>query len=367
MAMQAYDESPPPPDTLLDHEPTEVIEPVVDKQETLAYQAVVSSDRLEAARQRRHARMQGSKAPDRADELPDATRLYLQEIGAIPVLTAEEEVELYHIMQAGRQAQEKIDSGQKSDELQDAVDSGRQAKARFIRSNLRLVVSIAKTYPILSNMEFLDLIQDGNLGLEHVVDLFDGTKGYKFSTYATSTIRQYIGRGIDRKAHLIRLPVELSPKLRNALKDQSMQPGDETGDDLEGNVGKAYRMTTPVSLNKLLDGTRIELGDTFVSPSAEPAELLAQHAGTVDLYKAIETAFQRLSPKQRRAIELRHFGIGSYDDEDDTKSHDTSYRIIGEQMNGITDKAARGLVIRGLELIREDLDKQGMLDNRGEL
>ena len=87
-----------------------------------------------------------------------------------------------------------------------AVDAAAAAKDRFIRANLRLVVSVARRYPLPPSMELLDLIQEGNLGLEHAVDKFDWRKGFKFSTYATFWIRQAIGRALDQKGELIRLP-----------------------------------------------------------------------------------------------------------------------------------------------------------------
>jgi RNA polymerase primary sigma factor len=93
-----------------------------------------------------------------------------------------------------------------------------KAKDRFIRSNLRLVVSIARRYPLPQGMDLLDLIQEGNLGLEHAVDKFDWRRGFKFSTYATFWIRQAIGRALDQKASLIRIPGDRSATLRSALR-----------------------------------------------------------------------------------------------------------------------------------------------------
>ena len=98
------------------------------------------------------------------------------------------------------------------------MTGGRAAKDRFIRANLRLVVSIARRYPLPPGMELLDLIQEGNLGLEHAVDKFDWRKGFKFSTYATFWIRQAIGRALDQKASLVRLPGDRSASLRAALR-----------------------------------------------------------------------------------------------------------------------------------------------------
>ena len=101
------------------------------------------------------------------------------------------------------------------------VAAAADAKDRFIRSNLRLVVSIARRYPLPQGMDLLDLIKEGNLGLEHAVDKFDWRRGFKFSTYATFWIRQAIGRALDQKASLIRIPGDRSASLRAALRQAS--------------------------------------------------------------------------------------------------------------------------------------------------
>ena len=119
------------------------------------------------------------------------------------------------------------------------------AKDRFIRANLRLVVSVARRYPLPPGMELLDLIQEGNLGLEHAVDKFDWRKGFKFSTYATFWIRQAIGRALDQKASLVRLPGDRSASLRAALRQVS---GD--GDELDDEHARLHRLTTPTSLDR---------------------------------------------------------------------------------------------------------------------
>src|SRR3546814_3098316 len=111
----------------------------------------------------------------------------------VPRLTAEEERQLSQIIEKGREAQERLDSGaKKTRDERRAIADAAAAKDRFIRANLRLVVSIARRYPLPPSMELLDLIQEGNLGLEHAVDKFDWRKGFKFSTYATFWIRQAI-------------------------------------------------------------------------------------------------------------------------------------------------------------------------------
>ena len=126
----------------------------------------------------------------------DSIGLYLNDIGKVPLLTAEDERELSRVIEAGREAAEQIASGKKGAALKMAVRDAANAKDRFIRSNLRLVVSIARRYPLPQGMDLLDLIQEGNLGLEHAVDKFDWRRGFKFSTYATWWIRQSVQRAV---------------------------------------------------------------------------------------------------------------------------------------------------------------------------
>src|SRR5688500_4221333 len=146
----------------------------------------------------------------------DSVGQYLHEIGLVPLLNAQMERELSQKIEAGRDAQARLDAGERKVELKRQVREAARAKDHFIRANLRLVVSIARRYPLPPGMDLLDLIQEGNLGLEHAVDKFDWRKGFKFSTYATFWIRQAIGRAFDQKANLVRLPSERSAQLRAA-------------------------------------------------------------------------------------------------------------------------------------------------------
>src|SRR5690606_25560089 len=149
----------------------------------------------------------------------DLVRIYLREIGRVPLLTAEEEVELAKSIEVGLFAAEKLRrarspavppqmSAEHAADLEQLVEEGERAKRRLIEANLRLVVSIAKRY-IGRGLLFLDLIQEGNLGLIRAVEKFDYTKGFKFSTYATWWIRQAITRAIADQARTIRIPVHM--------------------------------------------------------------------------------------------------------------------------------------------------------------
>ncbi|MFM7820055.1 MAG: sigma-70 family RNA polymerase sigma factor, partial [Actinomycetota bacterium] len=132
--------------------------------------------------------------------MSDSIGIYLNEIGKVALLNAEDERELSKAIEAGREAKKRHEKGERGAAIRADMRNAARAKDRFIRSNLRLVVSIARRYPLPQGMDLLDLIQEGNLGLEHAVDKFDWRRGFKFSTYATFWIRQAIGRALDQKA-----------------------------------------------------------------------------------------------------------------------------------------------------------------------
>src|ERR671916_820324 len=205
--------------------------------------------------------------------MSDSVGQYLNEIGLVPLLTASEERELSQTIERGRAAQVRIDAGERTREMRKAVKDAADAKDRFIRANLRLVVSIARRYPLPPSMELLDLIQEGNLGLEHAVDKFDWRKGFKFSTYATFWIRQAIGRALDQKASLVRLPGDRSASLRAALRQVA---GD--GDELDDEHALLHRLTTPTSLDRTIgDDDSNELVDILPDSTPGPeAEVLAR-------------------------------------------------------------------------------------------
>ena len=269
--------------------------------------------------------------------MSDSVGQYLNEIGLVPLLNAEVDRELSQIIEAGQYAQRRLDRGDCGHELTAAVHAAGAAKDRFIRANLRLVVSVARRYPLPSSMELLDLVQEGNLGLEHAVDKFDWRKGFKFSTYATFWIRQAIGRALDQKASLVRLPGDRSASLRAALR----QVGGD-GDELDEEHARLHRLTTPTSLDRSIgDDDSNELIDLL--PNAVPGpeqEVLAR--SEEDL---ITNLLDMLDDRARFAVEAR-FGL-----------HDgrkRSYREVGEGL-GVTAEAARRLVKRAVGSVREQV------------
>ncbi len=267
--------------------------------------------------------------------MSDSVGQYLNEIGLVPLLTAQEERDLSKIIERGAECRAKKEEGETGRDLDRAIREAAAAKDRFIRANLRLVVSVARRYPLPPGMELLDLIQEGNLGLEHAVDKFDWRKGFKFSTYATFWIRQAIGRALDQKASLVRLPGDRSASLRAALRQVS---GD--GDELDEEHARLHRLTTPTSLDRTIgDDDSNELVDLL--PDAKPgpeAEVMAKAeeemvTGLLDI----------LDPRARYAVEQR-FGL-----------HDgrkRSYREVGEEL-GVTAEAARRLVKRAVSSVRD--------------
>jgi RNA polymerase primary sigma factor len=268
--------------------------------------------------------------------MSDSVGQYLNEIGLVPLLTADEERELSQTIERGRDAQARLDAGERGRELRRAVAAAAAAKDRFIRANLRLVVSIARRYPLPPSMELLDLIQEGNLGLEHAVDKFDWRKGFKFSTYATFWIRQAIGRALDQKASLVRLPGDRSASLRAALRQAS---GD--GEELDDESARLYRLTTPTSLDRPVgDDDGSELVDLLAADVPTPEQVLLDREDEATLNDLLDV----LDTRARYAVEQR-FGL--------TDGRKRSYREVGEEL-GVTAEAARRLVKRAVDAVREE-------------
>jgi RNA polymerase primary sigma factor len=267
----------------------------------------------------------------------DSIGLYLNDIGKVSLLNAEEERELSRVIEKGRAAAERLENGEKGAVLKADVAKAAAAKDRFIRANLRLVVSIARRYPLPQGMDLLDLIQEGNLGLEHAVDKFDWRRGFKFSTYATFWIRQAIGRALDQKASLIRIPGDRSASLRAALRQAS---GD--GETLDLGNAELHRLTTPVSLDKTIgDDGDATLGDLMANGDATPEERVVDEESMRQLYQMLE---RKLDERARYAVKAR-FGL--------LDGERKSFREVGENL-GVTAEAARRLVSRAVASLRED-------------
>jgi RNA polymerase nonessential primary-like sigma factor len=253
----------------------------------------------------------------------DLVRAYLNGIGRTKLLTAAQEVELAKRVEAGLYAEEKlsaqpmVDTGLYTD-LKVIIAEGHAAKDHLLEANLRLVVSIAKRYTG-RGMAFLDLIQEGNLGLIRAVEKFDYTKGYKFSTYATWWIRQAITRAMADQARTIRIPVHMVEQVNRmvrARRDLSMTLGREpTVAEIAKNLGvEEFQVIElisydrePVSLDQAVgeDGESA-LGDFVarVDPREEPADSVAGNM----LRDEVEIVLATLSQREQAVIRLR-FGL----------------------------------------------------------
>ncbi len=267
--------------------------------------------------------------------MSDAVGQYLNEIGAVELLTAQDERRLSQVIEKGFEARDRKENGEKGRAIDRAIRDAAKAKDRFIRANLRLVVSVARRYPVPAGMELLDLIQEGNIGLEHAVDKFDWRKGFKFSTYATFWIRQAIGRGLDQKANLVRLPGDRAATLRSALRSAG-----GNGDDLDDDNARLWRLTTPTSLDRTIgEDDSNELVDLI--PDAKPGPELEVMAKVEQ--EMVTGLLDILEPRAKYAVEQR-FGLGD--------GRKRSYREVGEDL-GVTAEAARRLVKRAIYTVRE--------------
>jgi RNA polymerase primary sigma factor len=261
----------------------------------------------------------------------DPVSLYLNGIGKIPLLTKDDEVRLAKQLRLGQELAET--DNPTAEQLRDKKQA-EIAKEVFIRSNLRLVVSIARRYPLPSGMDLLDLIQEGNIGLEHAVDLFKHEKGFKFSTYATFWIRQTIGRALDQQGSLIRLPGDRAAALRAALR-QIKSDEDKLDEENEQN----YRLTTPASLDKTMQDGEGTLGDVIPAPEHfNPANTVMAKVESEILDELLST----LGPQAKFAVQER-FGLND--------GEFKSFSIVGDKM-GISAEAARRLISRSISILQ---------------
>lgn len=289
--------------------------------------------------------------------IDDPVRMYLKEIGKVDLLSPEEEVSLAERMQKGSEAilrlSEEAETLSESErkELQQAVKAGDRAKKRLAEANLRLVVSIAKRY-VGRGMLFLDLIQEGNLGLIKAVEKFDSTKGFKFSTYATWWIRQAITRAIADQARTIRIPVHMVETINKVIR-VSRQLLQELGHDPSPEeIAREMNMPVdrvrdilkiaqePVSLETPIgEEEDSHLGDFIPDDDApEPAEA----ASFTLLKEQLIDVLKTLTPREEKVLRLR-FGI-----ED---GHARTLEEVGKVFN-VTRERIRQIEAKALRKLR---------------
>ncbi|MFD0686674.1 RNA polymerase sigma factor RpoD [Actinomadura fibrosa] len=292
----------------------------------------------------------GKRAPT-----SDLVRIYLREIGRVPLLTAEDEVELAKSIEAGLFAEEKmahvaiLSRGERID-LELLAREGVRAKQRLIEANLRLVVSIAKRY-VGRGMLFLDLIQEGNLGLIRAVEKFDYTKGFKFSTYATWWIRQAITRAIADQARTIRIPVHMVETINKLVRVQRQLHQDLGREPTPEEIGLEMGLTPvrvveiqriaqePVSLQSPIGEEDSDLGD-FIEDA--DAVVPIEAAAFILLQDQLEDILGTLSDREQRIIQLR-FGL--------TDGHPRTLEEVGREF-GVTRERIRQIESKTLAKLR---------------
>jgi RNA polymerase primary sigma factor len=299
--MQGFDRT-PPPHTYEDDRPTDEIDPAWDD---AAAEALLdeSQDKVKSA-----------------EPMEDSVQLYLREIGQVSLLTAADEVMLAQAIASGREARQRLQrlahwTWTERIALEREVALGDEARRRLIQANLRLVVSVAKKY-LGSSLSFMDLVQEGNIGLMRAVEKFDYTKGNRFSTYATWWIRQAVSRAIAEQSRLIRLPVHLSDAISqlrrvNHQLEQVLgrEPSpEEIAEALGVSLRKVRRLlqaaAQPISLEQPLgnDGEG-HVGEMLADDESEtPMEIAAQRMLQQDLSRAL----MELPERERAILQLRY-------------------------------------------------------------
>jgi RNA polymerase primary sigma factor len=283
------------------------------------------------------------------NNLDDSVRLYLREIGRVPLLTAADEVRLAQRLERGR---EELLNAQRLQTVPDrhVVDDGEAAQRRLIEANLRLVVSVAKKY-IGRGLSLLDLIQEGNLGLIRAVEKYDWRRGYKFSTYATWWIRQAITRALANQARTIRIPVHMVTTInrlarvsRSLLQELGREPSaEEIAAQMKMSPEKVHEIMKASLQPMSLETPVSEEEDSHLGDFIEDRTALApaDAASYQILKEQVETVLESLTERERKVLQLR-FGLG------DGRSRTLEevgkeFHLTRERIRQIEDKALRKL------------------------
>ena len=296
----------------------------------------------------------------------DPVKMYLKSIGRVPLLTAIEEVDLSKKVEAGLFAAEKLASDKKVSpalrrDLEVIIREGAAAKDKLVEANLRLVVSIAKRY-VGRGMLFLDVIQEGNLGLIRAVEKFDYTKGYKFSTYATWWIRQAITRAIADQARTIRIPVHMVETInkvvriqRQLLQGLGREPTmEEIGKEVDLPPEKVEEVLKiaqdPVSLETPIG----EEGDSHLGDFIEDSDAVVpvDAASFIMMQEQLESVLHSLTDREKKVVQLR-FGL--------TDGHPRTLEEVGREF-GVTRERIRQIESKTLSKLRHPSRSQKLRD-----
>ena len=297
----------------------------------------------------------------------DLVGMYLDEIARTPLLDAAKEVELSQTIEAGVFARQVLDGEAESqvdatrEELEALVAEGERAKDVFIRSNLRLVVAVARRYP-RSGLPLLDLIQEGNAGLVRAVEKFDYAKGFKFSTYATWWIRQAITRAIADQARTIRIPVHMVETInklvrvqRQLLQDLGREPTPEEIGKVMGISAEKVREIQKVSQEPVSLETPIgEEEDSHLGDFIEDADAVVpvDAASFILLQEQLEGVLHTLSEREKKVIQLR-FGL--------VDGHPRTLEEVGREF-GVTRERIRQIESKTLSKLRHPSRSQKLRD-----
>jgi RNA polymerase primary sigma factor len=295
----------------------------------------------------------------------DTVGLYLKEVGRVPLLTAEEEVSLAKRIERGRKAREELAKGltlaRRQEELQRLIEDGWAAREHLITANSRLVISVAKKY-MGRGVPFLDLIQEGNIGLIRAAKKFDYRRGHKFSTYATWWIRQAVTRAIADQGRTIRVPVHMGDQINKLLRISHQltqrlgrDPStDELADALEVTPKKVENMIQvarrPLSLETPTDEEEDSVLGDFIEDeeSPAPAETVTQNLLREQLQDVLDT----LPPREVRILQLRY---GLLDGESYTLEE------VGRKM-GVTRERVRQIEAQALSRLRHPTHRRRLVD-----
>ncbi|MBK5307690.1 MAG: RNA polymerase sigma factor [Frankiaceae bacterium] len=325
-----------------------------------------SGEELEAAEKDEARLRKEEEIALKASPTNDPVRMYLKEIGKVALLTAEEEVDLAKRIEAGLFASEKlvtmprITAALRRDF--EAIEyDGSIAKRKLVEANLRLVVSIAKRY-VGRGMLFLDLIQEGNLGLIRAVEKFDYTKGYKFSTYATWWIRQAITRAIADQARTIRIPVHMVETInkliriqRQLLQDLGREPTpDEVGVEMDLPPEKVLEIQKLAQEPVSLDTPIGEEDDSHLGDFIEDSDAIVpiDAASFILLQEQLDSVLHSLSEREKKVIQLR-FGL--------TDGHPRTLEEVGKEF-GVTRERIRQIESKTLSKLRHPSRSQKLRD-----